>query len=220
LESLKSRVRGASVQAQRTLNTLVIELYWSLGKDILTRQEKHGWGSGVINRLAADLRLAFPDMKGLSAAQPAIHDRYRENPECGTLSGLYPNHGRRLTVVAIELGDFVMEKLTSPEKKSSAPAPQMGSAAPIVAALAGPVLVILLTGYLTMQLQAAYANAVLGFNFRVVGVSGEWLPYVWRLGFVLLAVAAILAYRRVIRGTAARLATLTILAKERPMHHR
>ncbi|MBT2597837.1 hypothetical protein J7I92_21875 [Arthrobacter sp. ISL-72] len=73
-------------------------------------------------------------------------------------------------------------------------------------------LVILLTGYLTMQLQAAYANALLGFNFRVVGVPGEWLPYVWRLGFVLLAAAAILVYRVAIRGTAARLTTLTILA--------
>ncbi|BAS18653.1 uncharacterized protein YhcG (plasmid) [Arthrobacter sp. Hiyo8] len=67
LESLKSRVRGARVQAQRTVNTLVIELYWSLGKDILARQDQHGWGSGVITQLAADLRLAFPDMKGLSA---------------------------------------------------------------------------------------------------------------------------------------------------------
>lgn len=67
LDSLKSRVRGARVQAQRTVNTLVIELYWSLGKDILARQDQHGWGSGVVVRLAADLRLAFPDIKGLSA---------------------------------------------------------------------------------------------------------------------------------------------------------
>jgi hypothetical protein len=105
-----------------------------------------------------------------------------------------------------------MEKLTSPDKKSSGSTLQLGSAVPIVTASAGPVLVILLTGYLTMQLQAAYADAVLGFNFRVVGVPGEWLPYVWRLGFVLLAVAAILVYRLAIRGTAERLVALTILA--------
>ena len=47
---------------------------------------------------------------------------------------------------------------------------------------------------------------------RIVGVSGEWLPYVWRLGFVLLAAAAVLVYRLTIRGTAARLATLATLA--------
>lgn len=67
LESLKNRVHGARTQAQRTVNTLLIELYWSLGSDILTRQEQQGWGSGVLNRLATDLRKAFPDMKGLSA---------------------------------------------------------------------------------------------------------------------------------------------------------
>lgn len=105
-----------------------------------------------------------------------------------------------------------MEKLTSPDKKSSPSQRHLGPAVPIVAALAGPVLVILLTGYLTMQLQAAYANAFLSFDFRLVGIPGEWLPYVWRLGFVLLATAAILVYRAAIRGTAARLAALTVLA--------
>ena len=67
LEALKVRVTDARTQAQRTVNTLLIELYWSLGKDILSRQETQGWGSGVINRLANDLRASFPDMKGLSA---------------------------------------------------------------------------------------------------------------------------------------------------------
>ncbi|MFF1252732.1 YhcG family protein [Pseudarthrobacter sp. NPDC058329] len=66
LESLKERVRGARTQAQRTVNALAIELYWSLGKDIIARQDRQGWGSGVINRLAADMRQAFPEMKGLS----------------------------------------------------------------------------------------------------------------------------------------------------------
>jgi predicted nuclease of restriction endonuclease-like (RecB) superfamily len=67
LEALRRRVTDARTQAQRTVNMLLIELYWSLGKDILTRQESQGWGSGVINRLANDLRSSFPDMKGLSA---------------------------------------------------------------------------------------------------------------------------------------------------------
>ena len=67
LESLKKRVTGARAQAQRTVNTLLIELYWSLGSEILTLQDQQGWGSGVLKRLADDLRTAFPDMKGLSA---------------------------------------------------------------------------------------------------------------------------------------------------------
>lgn len=66
LESLKERVRSAQTQARRTVNTQLISLYWSIGHDILSRQDKDGWGSGVIGRLAQDLRTEFPDMKGLS----------------------------------------------------------------------------------------------------------------------------------------------------------
>ncbi|MFE4542382.1 YhcG family protein [Arthrobacter sp. NPDC056727] len=66
LEELKTRISSARIHAQRTVNTLVIQLYWSLGRDIIVRQESQGWGSGVIRRLAVDLATAFPDMKGLS----------------------------------------------------------------------------------------------------------------------------------------------------------
>lgn len=51
----------------RTVNTQLIELYWSIGHGIAVQQEQQGWGSGVIKRLAEDLRTEFPDMKGLSA---------------------------------------------------------------------------------------------------------------------------------------------------------
>lgn len=39
----------------------------SLGRAILGRQEREGWGAKVIDRLAHDLRAAFADMTGLSA---------------------------------------------------------------------------------------------------------------------------------------------------------
>ena len=41
-------------------------LYWQIGRDILARQAQQGWGAKVIERLAQDLRAAFPDMKGFS----------------------------------------------------------------------------------------------------------------------------------------------------------
>src|SRR5207249_7523104 len=36
------------------------------GRDILERQSQLGWGSKVIDRLAADLRSAFPELRGFS----------------------------------------------------------------------------------------------------------------------------------------------------------
>lgn len=66
LGELKIRVRSARTKALRTVNTQLIELYWSIGKTILERQAIDGWGSGVIGRLAEDLGAEFPDMTGLS----------------------------------------------------------------------------------------------------------------------------------------------------------
>lgn len=66
LAVLKRRVRDARVQAQRVVNTQLIELYWTIGREILARQDQQGWGGKVISRLAEDLRAEFPDMRGFS----------------------------------------------------------------------------------------------------------------------------------------------------------
>ncbi|TVU64732.1 DUF1016 domain-containing protein [Paenarthrobacter nitroguajacolicus] len=66
LDSLKSTVRDARIKALRTVNTQLIELYWAIGQGVRLQQEQHGWGSGVIKRLSSDLRVEFPEMKGLS----------------------------------------------------------------------------------------------------------------------------------------------------------
>ena len=43
-------------------NTAMVRLYWHVGRVILARQEREGWGAKVIDRLSYDLRRAFPDM--------------------------------------------------------------------------------------------------------------------------------------------------------------
>jgi predicted nuclease of restriction endonuclease-like (RecB) superfamily len=66
LSELKHRVRTARTRALRTVNTQLIELYWSIGNAVRAQQEGQSWGSGVIKRLAEDLRAEFPEMKGFS----------------------------------------------------------------------------------------------------------------------------------------------------------
>jgi predicted nuclease of restriction endonuclease-like (RecB) superfamily len=44
----------------------MVMLYWDIGQRILDKQNSEGWGARVIDRLSADLREAFPDMKGFS----------------------------------------------------------------------------------------------------------------------------------------------------------
>ena len=47
-------------------NSSMICLYWNIGKAILQKQEEEGWGAKVIDRMAKDLKDAFPDMSGSS----------------------------------------------------------------------------------------------------------------------------------------------------------
>ena len=67
ISSLKTRIRAAQVKAALAVNAELVLLYWSIGRDILARQDKEGWGAHVVERLSADLRVAFPEMKGLSS---------------------------------------------------------------------------------------------------------------------------------------------------------
>lgn len=67
LIDLKSRISHARQRAVLSVNRELIVLYWHIGQDILTRQQDAGWGAKIIDRLSADLRHEFPDMKGFSA---------------------------------------------------------------------------------------------------------------------------------------------------------
>jgi predicted nuclease of restriction endonuclease-like (RecB) superfamily len=66
LADLKARVATARTRAVLAVNASLVELYWEIGQHILERERREGWGSRVIDRLAADLRREFPDMTGLS----------------------------------------------------------------------------------------------------------------------------------------------------------
>ncbi len=66
LTELKIRIHNAQQRATLAVNRELVLLYWQIGRDILDRQGREGWGTKVIERLAQDLRNAFPDMKGFS----------------------------------------------------------------------------------------------------------------------------------------------------------
>ncbi|ARL14777.1 PDDEXK nuclease domain-containing protein [Burkholderia pseudomallei] len=64
---LKRKISEARHRASLSVNRELILLYWGIGRDILIRQGREGWGAKVIDRLAVDLGQAFPEMTGLSA---------------------------------------------------------------------------------------------------------------------------------------------------------
>jgi predicted nuclease of restriction endonuclease-like (RecB) superfamily len=66
LNDLKARIQAARTRAALSVNRELIALYWDMGKMIVERQQQHGWGDAVIDRLSQDLRREFPDNKGFS----------------------------------------------------------------------------------------------------------------------------------------------------------
>ena len=67
LRDLKAHIRSAQTKAILSANRELILLYWQIGRDILRHQKDEGWGAKVIDRLAIDLRRAFPEMQGFSS---------------------------------------------------------------------------------------------------------------------------------------------------------
>lgn len=66
LQDIKNRVQLARTRAILSVNRELIILYWHIGREILERQNQQGWGSKIVDRLARDLKAAFPEMRGFS----------------------------------------------------------------------------------------------------------------------------------------------------------
>ncbi|MFB3886684.1 MAG: YhcG family protein [Thermodesulfobacteriota bacterium] len=66
LRELKERIAVERLRTVVSANAGMVLLYWDVGSVILQRQQSEGWGTHVIDRLSADLRKTFPDMRGLS----------------------------------------------------------------------------------------------------------------------------------------------------------
>lgn len=66
LNEVKQKIKSAQLRATLSVNSVLLELYWDIGKDVIDKQKNTNWGSGFIEQFATDLRKSFPDIKGFS----------------------------------------------------------------------------------------------------------------------------------------------------------
>jgi predicted nuclease of restriction endonuclease-like (RecB) superfamily len=89
LTEIQGRIRAARYEALKAVNRELIALYWDIGKMIVERQEREGWGQSVVERLAADVQRSFPGIRGFSAANfwrmRAFFREYRDKPNLAPL---------------------------------------------------------------------------------------------------------------------------------------
>jgi predicted nuclease of restriction endonuclease-like (RecB) superfamily len=66
IERLKQRIRESQARAARAVNTELVMLYWSIGREILDQQEAGGWGDDIVGRIAQDLATDIGSPRGFS----------------------------------------------------------------------------------------------------------------------------------------------------------
>jgi len=66
LKDIKEKVKSSQIKAALAVNQELIKLYWEIGSSVLKKQQEEGWGAKTIEKLAKDLKSAFPEMKGFS----------------------------------------------------------------------------------------------------------------------------------------------------------
>jgi len=94
LQAIKSQVVQSRIGAARVVNRSLIGLYWSLGQLIVERQAALGWGKAVVERLSADLKAEFPEMRGFSPQNlwliRQFYTEYQQMPDLQQLVGEIP----------------------------------------------------------------------------------------------------------------------------------
>ncbi len=66
LSDVKTRFRQCQIKAAIRVNTTILELYWSIGRDLVALRAEERWGAGVVKQFALDMRQAFSDITGFS----------------------------------------------------------------------------------------------------------------------------------------------------------
>lgn len=67
LKEIKEQVYQSQYRALKAVNKELIGLYWFIGKAIVEKQQKFGWGKSIVENLSEDLQKEFVGAKGFSS---------------------------------------------------------------------------------------------------------------------------------------------------------
>lgn len=83
LSDILQKIHKAQIKAAVAANKELALLYWSIGKVITEQQEKNGWGTNFIEKLANDLQNRLPGIAGFSRSNlfrmKAFFDAYSKS---------------------------------------------------------------------------------------------------------------------------------------------
>lgn len=65
LNKLKNKIVSSQQDAVISVNKELLMFYWEIGNFILDKKKEQGWEDNIINSLSNDLKVAFPEIRGL-----------------------------------------------------------------------------------------------------------------------------------------------------------
>jgi len=90
-EEIKEAIGRSQYEALKQVNKELINLYWSIGKMIVDRQDKYGWGKSVVKSLSLDLQKEYPGVQGYSVQNlwymRQFYTEYKESEKLQPLVG-------------------------------------------------------------------------------------------------------------------------------------
>jgi len=94
IKELKQKIITAKNRATLSVNIAMIELYFDIGKEIVSKQESLGWGKSVVEQMAKDLQIEFGKCSGYSTQNlwymRQFYNTYRDNSNLQQLVGEIP----------------------------------------------------------------------------------------------------------------------------------
>ena len=91
LKEIKECIYKAQYDALKAVNKELINLYWDIGRSIVAKQDKLGWGKAIVETLAKDLQKEFPGIQGFSVQNlwnmRQLYLLYKDNPKLQPLVG-------------------------------------------------------------------------------------------------------------------------------------
>lgn len=76
IKELSSRYRQSQIKAAIKVNSVLIEFYWELGRDIISLDVENKYGGKFYTTLSSDLRNEMPGVKGLSESNIRYAKRF------------------------------------------------------------------------------------------------------------------------------------------------
>lgn len=95
------QIQQAKQRAFQQANTVLVELYWTIGEYISKQVLSSGWGKGVIKELALFIKTSDPQLKGFGDKNlwrmKQFYETYRDDEKLSTLWRVLPwSHNRRI----------------------------------------------------------------------------------------------------------------------------